>query len=109
MQSTVKENGDLIKQWELQAVLGADRALNALVFSLCRRLAAGARVQRGRLDIEVEAFELGRALDLADLERLNSGPSGGYNGIEIDTAVKVAKWEANAAVARAEREAEKGV
>lgn len=105
MHSPVKANGDVIKQWELLAVLGADRALNALVFNLHRRIAAGARVQRGRLDVDVEAFRLGRDIDLAEVEHSNNGPTGGYTGIEIDTAANIAKSEAYAASARATREA----
>ena len=105
MQSTIKANGDVIKQWELLAVLGADRALNALVFNLHRRIAAGARIQRGRLDVGVEAFWLGRDIDLVDVERSNNGPTGGYTGIEIDTAAKVAESEAYADTVRAAREA----
>lgn len=104
MQSIMKANGDVIKQWELRAVRGADRALNALVFNLCRRLAAGARVQGGRYDIEVESFNLGKKLDLTDLERVNSGPVGGYEGLDIETVAKVAHSEKIYARARRRRE-----
>lgn len=94
MRSIVKENGDAIKQWELVAVLGADRALNALLFNLSRRIALGARVQRGRYDVGVEDFQLGRAYDLAESERSNNHPSGGYNGgIEIDATGRIAAIE----------------
>jgi len=60
MQSIVKANGDVIKQFELEALLGAERALKALTLHVCRRLAAGARIQRGRLGLIVGAFELGQ-------------------------------------------------
>ena len=103
MWSTVKKNGDIIKQFELQAVLGADRALNALVLNLHRRIAAGARVQKGRLDIEVEAFSLEKGVNLAETERFTKGPSGTYEGIWIETAKKVAEWEAMTAKNRARK------
>jgi hypothetical protein len=104
MRSIVKENGDVIKQWELVAVLGADRALNALLFNLSRRIALGARVQRGRYDVGVEDFQLGRPYDLAESERSNNHPSGGYNGgIEIDTTEKIAEIEGIVTKGRAER------
>ena len=93
MRSIVKANGDVIKQWELVAVLGADRALNSLLCNLYRRLAAGARIQRGRYDVEVEDFRLGK-LDTAGVERTCFRPVGGYSGgIEIETAAKVAAFE----------------
>jgi hypothetical protein len=101
----MKANGDLIKQWEIQAVLGADRALKALAFNLCRRVAAGARVQGGKYDIFVEAFGLGnRRLDLAELESCLSGPSGDCYGVRIDTAARVAADERLYASARRKRE-----
>jgi hypothetical protein len=104
----MKANGDLIKQWELQAVMGADRALNALVFNLCRRVAVGARVQGGKYDIYVEAFGLGKKLDLAELEGLLNRPAGDYEGVWIDTAVRVAADERMYAGARRKREAKRG-
>lgn len=104
MRSVVKANGDVIKQWELQAVLGADRALNALVFNIGRRIALGASVQRGPYDVGVEDFQFGRPLDLAQVESSNSGPTGDYNGgIQIETAAKVASDERIAAGGRAAR------
>lgn len=94
MRSNVKANGDVIRQWQLEAVLGAERALHALIFSVCQRIAAGARVQRGKLDIEVEAFRLGKDLDLAELEAELAGWSGCFpGGIEINTSAEVAKSE----------------
>jgi hypothetical protein len=102
----MKANGDVIKQWELLAVIGADRALNALLFNLCRRVAAGARVQGGKYDIEVEAFGLGKKLDLAELEGLLNRPTGDYEGVWIDTAAKVAADEKMYARARRKRERE---
>jgi hypothetical protein len=90
MRSIVKANGDVIKQFELEALLGAERALRALVLYVCRRLAAGARVQRGRLDILADALNL----ELAEAERYMVRPDGVcYGHFEICKAAEVAARE----------------
>src|SRR4051812_41781874 len=84
MRSIVKPNGDVIKQSDLEAILAAEMALGALVLALKRRLADGARVQRGRYDVKVEEFELGQNIDIQEEARFYSGWTGCSGPLQID-------------------------
>lgn len=82
MKSPIKPNGDTITQSDLEAILGAESALNALLFHLKLRLASGARIERGAYDVRVEEFALGRNINITE-ESEFVGSSGSYCGIEI--------------------------
>jgi hypothetical protein len=84
VKSTVKPNGDVIKQSDLETILATEAALNALLLNLKRRLAEGARVQRGRYDVDVEEFRLGRNIDMKEEAAFLSSWTGTYCGIQID-------------------------
>jgi hypothetical protein len=47
---------DVVQQWEIEALLGAHRAANHIAYLLRRRIEAGAAVEAGKWELEIDPF-----------------------------------------------------
>jgi hypothetical protein len=101
MRSPVKPNGDTITQADLKALLEAEAIAIRLAHAIAVRIGAGARVQRGKLDVEVRNFYGDAAwrrgdpvypdcnIDTADLDRPATGYSSAVGEFEIGPTSEV--------------------
>ena len=93
MKSPVKPNGDIIRQFEIRALEAAGVVRTNLMYGLCRRIAAGARVERGALDIQIMDLAGGDRLELdisGSLEECRSENSDCCNWIGVGTRKEIA-------------------